>query len=172
MGTLTFHHLSCSFDTFFFMVCGGFWAATKVHLILLMQSKRCKCVKYGRDWGAGGDEGLIWDGKLRVILCAVGRGQSSYSHSPPVLTSHLCCSLAKYKMGLEVKSCILLIHSHRLPAVITWCLQCSELIIQERYAFSFSASKHILLCDVLMTFLTRRSFCLLALSPHCDHHNA
>ena len=160
MGTLTFHdHLILSF---FLVYAADLWApVTKTHLILLMQSKRCKCVKYGGDWGAGGDEELIWDGKLRVILCAARRGQSSYSHSPQ--HSHLCCSLDKYKMGLGVKSYILLSSIH------IDCLQsshgaCSAVIwLFKRSMHSHSQHHHN--GNVMMTFLTRRSFCLLALSP-------
>lgn len=47
------------------------------------------------------------DGKLRVILGAARRGQSSYSHSPQSSPpSDLCCSLDKYKIGSGVKSYI------------------------------------------------------------------
>ena len=146
MGTLTFHHLSCSFDTFFFMVCGGFWAATKAGTGYSWCSPSVVNVLNMAEIEE--QRGMRSSFEMRVILCAVRRGQSSYSHSPPVLTSNLCCSLAKYKMGLGVKGYYILLSSihidclqssHGARSAVIWLFRRSMHSHSQQHKFSSSA---------------------------------
>ncbi len=70
-----------------------------------MQSKRCKCVKYGRGWGGEGDEGSFERERRWQVESYPVRSQAG-TILLQSLTTSLCCSLDKCKIGSRVKSYI------------------------------------------------------------------
>lgn len=116
------------------------------------------------------------DGKLRVILCAARRGQSSYSHSPQSSPpSDLCCSLDKCKIGSRVKSYISSsIHIYWLQSTHDACSAVIWLIKRGLCIHSITNSR--LLASTLRCIdgiPYQEEFVFAALRPlWCDRHNA